>query len=92
MEDEYKEIVRKFYEIYRPLKKRYNLRSHIHFSIYDDGLIEIWECKGETKGKCILRVREEEDIDCYKRAIDELKYYKQEREGKEYERSTAMAG
>ena len=33
MEDEYKEIVRKFYEIYRPLQKKYNLRYHMHFSI-----------------------------------------------------------
>lgn len=42
MEDEYKEIVRKFNEIYNPLRKRYNLRSHIHSSIYEseDDLIE----------------------------------------------------
>lgn len=32
MEDEYKEIVRKFNEIYNPLRKRYNLRSHIHLA------------------------------------------------------------
>ncbi len=94
MEDEHKEIVKKFYEIYRPLQKRYNLRSHMHFSIYEreDDLIEIWEYKGETRGKCIVRAKETEEIDCYKRAIDELKNYKQEREGKEHERSAAMAG
>ncbi len=93
MEDEYKQIVRKFYEIYRPLQKRYNLRSHTHFSIYEseDDLIEIWEYKGETRGKCIIRAKETEEIDCYKRAIDELKNYKQEREEKERGRSTAMA-
>ncbi len=94
MEDEHKEIVKKFYEIYRPLQKRYNLRSHMHFSIYEseDDLIEIWEYKGETRGKCIVRAKETEEIDCYKRTIDELKNYKQEREGKEHERSAAMAG
>ena len=94
MEDEHKEIVRKFYEIYRPLQKRYNLRSHMHFSIYEreDDLIEVWEYEGETCGKCIVRAKETEEIDCYKRAIDELKNYKQEREGKEHERSAAMAG
>ena len=80
MEDEYKEIVRKFYRIYRPLQKKYNLRSHMHFSIYDEGLIEIWEYRGETQGKCIVRAKETEDIDCYKRAIDELENYKREKE------------
>ena len=94
MEDEYKEIVRKFYEIYRPLQKKYNLRCHMHFSIYEseDDLIEIWEYSGETRGKCIVRAKETEDIDCYKRAIDKLKNYKQEREEKEHGRSAAMAG
>lgn len=94
MEDEYKEIVRKFYEIYRPLQKKYNLRYHMHFSIYEseDDLIEIWEYSGETRGKCIVRAKETEDIDCYKRAIDVLKNYKQEREEKEHGRSAAMAG
>ena len=93
MEDEYKEIVRKFYEIYRPLQKKYNLRYHMHFSIYEseDDLIEIWEYKGETRGKCIVRAKETEEIDCYKRAIDELKNYKQEREEREHGRSAAMA-
>lgn len=93
MEDEYKEIVRKFYEIYRPLQKRYNLRSYMHFSIYEgeDDLIEIWEYSGEIRGKCIVRAKETEGIDCYKRAIDELKNYKQEREGRERERKADMA-
>lgn len=94
MEDEYREIVRKFNEIYNPLRKRYNLRSHIRSSIYEseDDLIEIWEYDGETCGKCIVREKETEIIDCYKRAIDELKNYKQEREEREHGRSTAMAG
>lgn len=91
MEDEYGKIVGKFYEIYRPLQRRYNLRSHMCFSIYDDGLIEIWEYRGETKGKCILRVKETEDVDCYKRAIEELDNYKKERDEAEHGRSAAMA-
>lgn len=91
MEDEYKEIVKKFYEIYRPLQKKYNLRYHIHFDIYDDGLIEIWKYRGETKEICICRVKEKEDVDCYKRAIEYLKYYGKEREEGEHGRNTAMA-
>ena len=91
MDDEYREIVRKFYELYRPLQKRYNLQSHMHFRLSEDGLIEIWEYKGETKRECILRIREMEDIDCYKRAIEELLNYKREREGKEGEKKSNMA-
>lgn len=94
MEDEYKEIVRKFYEIYRPLQKRYNLRYHTNFSIYKskDDLIEIWEYSGEICGKCIVRAKETEEIDCYKRAIDGLQNYKKEREERERGRSATMAG
>ena len=42
-DEEYREVIRRFYEVYRPLQKRHNLRLHSHFSIYDDGFIEIWE-------------------------------------------------
>lgn len=92
--DEYTQAVRTFYEIYKPLQRKYHLRDHMHFSIYenDDGLIEIWEYKGENRGKCILKVRETEDIDCYKKATDELKRYKQEREEREHGSCAAMAG
>ena len=66
MEDEYKEIVRKFYEIYRPLQKKYNLRYHMHFSIYEseDDLIEIWEKRagsalyGRKKRKTLIAIKE----------------------------------
>lgn len=93
MEDGYTEIIKKFNEIYRPLQKKYNLRSHMHFSLYDDGLIEIWEYTGERKGKCICRetAKAEETVDCYRRAIHDLEYYRKGREETEQERSTAMA-
>ena len=39
-DEEYREVIRRFYEVYRPLQKRHNLRLHSHFSIYDDGFIE----------------------------------------------------
>ena len=34
---EYREVIKRFYEVYRPLQKRHNLRLHSHFSIYDGG-------------------------------------------------------
>lgn len=89
--DEYSKAARRFEAVYRPLQKKYNLRSHMHFNIYDEGLIEIWEYRGETKGKCIVRAKETEDIDCYKRAIDELENYKWEKEEKGHGRKAGMA-
>ncbi len=82
-EAEYSAAVKEFYAIYNPLRKRYNLRMHLHFSVYDDGLIEAWEYHGESKGKCILRVKEAEDIDCYKKAAEELRYYEKSRKERE---------
>lgn len=54
--------------------------------IYDDGLIEIWEYKGEQRSKCVCKVKEENDIDCYKRAIEALESYGKERERITYEK------
>lgn len=53
--DEYREAVKEFYRVYRPLQKKYNLRMHSRFSIYDDGFIEIWEYTGEQRGNAYAR-------------------------------------
>lgn len=92
MEEEYKKLVKKFYEIYIPLARKYNLRSHMHFSVDDDGIIEAWEYEGEIRGKCVCRVKEENDAECYKRATEELEYYKKEREDRADERKAVRAG
>lgn len=49
--DEYREAVKEFYRVYRPLQKKHSLRMHSRFSIYDDGFIEIWEYTGEQRGE-----------------------------------------
>ncbi len=82
-EDRYRAAVGSFYEIFRPLQKKYDMRAYMHFSIYDNGWIEIWEHRGEEKGKCILRVEEPGETDCFERAAGELAYYKKMREGEE---------
>lgn len=61
--DEYREAVKEFYRVYRPLQKKHNLRMHSRFSIYDDGFIEIWEYTGEQRGKCVCKVKEEKDVE-----------------------------
>lgn len=91
MEDEYTEVVRQFYAVYEPLQKKYNLRAHIQFRMNDDGEIEIWQFEGEIKKRYVCKVEEREDIDCFKRAIEELELYKKEREESEHGRDTAMA-
>lgn len=82
-EEEYKESIKEFYAVYNPLKRKYSLRMHSCFSTYDDGLIEAWEYDGDTRGKCILKVTEEDSIECYKRATEYLKDYKRRRESQE---------
>lgn len=64
-----------FYSIYRRLQKKHTLRLHSHFSIYDDGLIEIWEYKGDQRTRAICKVKEESEIECYKRATEALISY-----------------
>lgn len=73
---EYAEIVKRFDRIYRPLRKKYNLRSHMCFKLYPpSGLIEIWEYKGEIKERCVCKVTGNTSADCYKQAIHDLEYY-----------------
>lgn len=91
MKDEYSEVVRQFYEIYRQLQKKHNLRLRIHFDIYDDGRIEIREYEGETCGKYVCKVKEKEDIECYRKAIQELEHYRREKEKGGDGKSAAMA-
>lgn len=87
-DEERRELIRKFYQIYRQLQKRHSLREHSHFDIYGNNLIEIWEYEGERKGRCICRVKEETETACYKRAIEEMKSYS----GKETVRHEKRAG
>lgn len=44
--DEYAAVVRKFYEVYRPIGRRYNLRVHSRFSMNRPGFIKIYQGDG----------------------------------------------
>ena len=44
----YAAAVRQFYDIYRPIARRYGLRMSSHTSIYDDGWIKIYKGKGSS--------------------------------------------
>jgi hypothetical protein len=42
----YAAAVRRFYDIYRPIARKYGLRMSSHTSIYDDGWIKIYKGEG----------------------------------------------
>ena len=44
-----------------------------HFDAYGNDYIEIWEYKGDVRGSRICMVKEEGEVACYRRAIEELK-------------------
>lgn len=69
--ERYRAAVRHFYDVYKPIAKRYNLTMASHFSVYDTGWIKIYMNKGERR-KQVVKVEEEDDADCYNRATDAL--------------------
>ena len=87
-DEQRRELIHKFYQIYRPIQKSCGLREHSHFDVYGNNLIEIWEYKGERKGRCICKVKEDTEIACYQRAIEMLENYS----GKETVRHEKRAG
>lgn len=79
---EYSALLHEYYQLYRPLQKQYGLRSHIHFDLYGDNLIEIWEHSGSEKGLCVCRIKEESEKECYQRAVGELRNYRKKKGAK----------
>lgn len=87
-EEERSALIHKFYQIYITLQKSYGLRHHMYFDVYGNNLIEIWKYKGDIKGRCICKVKEDTEIECYKRVIEMLENYS----GKEIVRHERRAG
>lgn len=69
--ERYRAAVRRFYDVYKPIAKRYKLAMASHFSVYDNGWIKIYMGEG-TRRKQVVKVEEEDDADCYDRATDAL--------------------
>lgn len=85
-DEERSRLIHEFYQTYRPLQKRYNLRLHSHFDVYGNDYIEIWEYKGDVRGSRICMVKEEGEVACYRRAIEELKNYESNRKDRSNEK------
>lgn len=60
--NEYRAAVRRFYEAYRPIAKRYGLKMYSHTSIHDDGWIKIFKGEGENRQQ-VIKVEEADDAD-----------------------------
>lgn len=60
----YAAAVRQFYDIYRPIARRYGLRMSSHTSIYDDGWIKIYKGEGADRQQ-IIKIEEANDTDLY---------------------------
>ena len=71
MQEEYETELKKFYEIYLPLKRKYNLQLHSHFSIWEDGWIKIYKKTGRQQ-KLIIKAESESDAACYRMAREQL--------------------
>lgn len=53
----YAAAVRQFYDIYRPIARKYGLRMSSHTSIYDDGWIKIYKGEGADNRSSRLKKR-----------------------------------
>lgn len=51
----YAAAVRQFYDIYRPIARKYGLRMSSHTSIYDDGWIKIYKGEGADRQSSRLK-------------------------------------
>lgn len=77
-EQEFQKAVYEFYEIYRELQMRMELRMASHISLYGDNYMEIWRYEQGAKERLLLRVRTEKgeddaDIECYRKAAGHLR-------------------
>lgn len=69
--DEYAAVVKRFYAIYLPLSRKYNLSIYSKFRVERTGTIKIYQGDWPKQNQ-IIKVERDEDIDCYRRAIEEL--------------------
>ncbi|WP_371296817.1 hypothetical protein [Ruminococcus sp.] len=77
--DEYAAVVKRFYAIYLPLGRKYNLNIYSKFKVGRPGIIKIYQGDWPKQNQ-IINVERDEDIDCYKRAIEELESWVRSRE------------
>ena len=85
-EEEYKNIVKEFFQKYRPLQKKHNLRMHTHSDEKDGIKIEIWEGEGNREKRCVCSLTDKDDITCFRKAASMLEIYSWKEEEEEQEK------
>lgn len=63
----------RFNKLLKRLRKKKEVRVHMHMSLYDDSWLRIYEVNGEKLGKCIVDVSDEEDENMYRRASNDIR-------------------
>lgn len=74
-DEEYKAAVEAFYKVYKPARKKYNLRMASHFSLFDDDWIEVTQWQYDRRVAQIFKVKEEGAIEVWKRATAEIQNF-----------------
>lgn len=76
---ENKSAVKTFYEIYTPTARRYGLRLSAKFSRREN-YVRIYSC---ATGKTVVKVEDEDEQECFRRAEEDLRHWQQRKEEKE---------
>ncbi len=86
---EYRAAVQAFYRVYEPLRDKYGLRMWSHTSVYDEGFIKINRYEGEKKEMLVCHVSEEDDTALYRKATEDLIFWKRRMEERQNGRNAA---
>lgn len=76
---ENKSAIKAFYETYTPTARRYGLRLSAKFSRREN-YVRISAC---ATGKTIVKVEDEDEQECFRRAAEDLQHWQQRKEEKE---------
>ena len=68
---ERRQALRRFYEEYDEVRRKYGLTMSAHASIFDDCWIRIWQGSG-IKKRMIIKVENESETQCYRIATEAL--------------------
>ena len=73
---ENKNTIKTFYEIYTQTARRYGLRLSAKFSRREN-YVKIYS---NTTGKTVVKVEDEDEQECFRRAEEDLRHWKQRKE------------
>ena len=76
---ENKSAIKVFYETYTPTARRYGLRLSAKFSRREN-YVRIYSC---ATGKTVVKVEDEDEAGCFRRAEEDLRHWQQRKKKKE---------